>query len=37
MEGMTTISNGGKTMTIENHGTDANGKKTSFTVVWDKQ
>jgi len=37
MEGMTTISNGGKTMTIENHGTDASGKKTSFTVVWDKQ
>lgn len=37
MEGMTTISNGGKTMTITNKGTDANGKETSFTVVWDKQ
>lgn len=37
MEGMTVISNGGKTMTISNKGTDANGKETSFVVVWDKQ
>ena len=37
MEGMTVISNGGKTMTITNHGTDTSGKETSFTVVWDKQ
>jgi hypothetical protein len=37
MNGMTVISNGGKTMTITNKGTDANGKETSFTVVWDKQ
>jgi hypothetical protein len=37
MQGMTVISNGGKTMTITNHGTDADGKETSFTVVWDKQ
>jgi len=36
MDGMTVISNGGKTMTITNKGTDANGKETSFTVVWDK-
>jgi hypothetical protein len=37
MEGMTVISNGGKTMTISNKGTDASGKETSFVVVWDKQ
>lgn len=37
MEGMTVISNGGKTMTISNKGTDATGKETSFVVVWDKQ
>jgi hypothetical protein len=36
MNGMTTISNGGKTMTITNHGTDADGKESNFTVVWDK-
>lgn len=37
MNGMTVISNAGKTMTITNKGTDANGKETEFTVVWDKQ
>ncbi|MGD1074007.1 MAG: hypothetical protein ABSB15_28180 [Bryobacteraceae bacterium] len=37
MKGLTTISKDGKTMTIANKGTDAQGKKTSFTVVWDKQ
>jgi hypothetical protein len=37
MDGMTVISNGGKTMTITNKGTDASGKETSFVVVWDKQ
>ena len=36
MQGMTVISNHGKTMTITNKGTDANGKPTSFAVVWDK-
>jgi hypothetical protein len=37
MKGLTTISKDGKTMTIANKGTDAQGKQTSFTVVWDKQ
>jgi hypothetical protein len=37
MKGMTVISNHGRTMTISNEGTDASGKHTSFTVVWDKQ
>jgi hypothetical protein len=37
MKGLTTIPKDGKTMTIANKGTDAQGKKTSFTVVWDKQ
>jgi len=37
MHGMTVMSNGGKTMTITNKGTDADGKETSFSVVWDKQ
>jgi hypothetical protein len=37
MKGMTVISKDGKTMTITNKGTGADGKKTSFKVVWDKQ
>ena len=37
MEGMTVISNGGKTMTISNKGTGADGKETNFSVVWEKQ
>lgn len=37
MRGMTVISRDGKTMTITNKGTGADGKKTSFKVVWDKQ
>lgn len=37
MTGLTVISNGGKTMTISNKGADADGKQTSFTVVWNKQ
>ena len=37
MEGMTVISNGGKTMTITNKGTGADGKPTNFSVVWEKQ
>ena len=37
MKGMTVISKDGKTMTITNQGTDADGKETSFKVVWDKQ
>jgi hypothetical protein len=36
MMGLTTISKDGKTMTISNKGTDADGKVTSFTVVWDR-
>lgn len=37
MRGMAVISRDGKTMTITNKGTGADGKKTSFKVVWDKQ
>jgi hypothetical protein len=37
MKGMTVISKDGKTMTITNKGTGADGKKTSFKVVWDRQ
>lgn len=37
MRGMTTISKDGKTMTITNEGTDAQGKPQKFTVVWNKQ
>ena len=31
------VSKDGKTMTISNKGTDADGKETNFSVVWDKQ
>jgi hypothetical protein len=37
MNGMTVVSKDGKTMTITNKGTDADGKPTSFSVVWNKQ
>jgi hypothetical protein len=37
MQGMTEISNHGRTMTITNTGTSADGKPTNFAVVWDKQ
>jgi hypothetical protein len=37
MNGMTVVSKDGKTMTITNKGTDADGKPTTFSVVWDKQ
>ena len=37
MRGMTVISNGGKTMTITNEGTDAAGHPTHFEVAWQKQ
>jgi len=37
MRGMTVISNGGKTMTITNEGTDAAGHPTHFEVTWQKQ
>ncbi len=36
MNGMTVISKDGKTMTISNKGTGADGKPTTFSVVWDK-
>jgi hypothetical protein len=36
MMGLTTISKDGKTMTISNKGTDADGNVTSFSVVWDR-
>ena len=36
MMGLTTISKDGKTMTISNKGTDADGKVMNFTVVWDR-
>ncbi len=37
MMGLTVISKDGKTMTISNKGTDADGKVTSFSVVWNRQ
>lgn len=37
MKGLTEISKDGKTMTISNEGTDAQGKPQTFKVVWDKQ
>jgi hypothetical protein len=37
MKGLTEISKDGKTMTISNEGTDAQGKPQTFKVVWNKQ
>ena len=37
MKGLTEISKDGKTMTISNEGTDAQGKPQTFKVFWDKQ
>ncbi len=37
MKGLTVISPDGKTMTITNHGTEADGSPMDFVVVWSKQ